>query len=182
MTESRGRKKSQVWDSPQLEPSSPCHSPHPMCRHSLVQAAAMLPLLAQPGPAWLGFPGHVQICGEREEGNEQHEEKGMPRPYSTWMCLWHQLPGDSRPLSSPGWRCPTPEHLQDKPEAGSSLDLSFLGRIGVAQGCAGTWSSSSCNPAAAPSHGCPIPRGLCPAETRQAPIRVAESTSDDEGN
>lgn len=50
------RKRSQVWDSPQ-----PPVQPHPTHRHSLVQAAAVLPLLAQPGPAQLGLPGHVEI-------------------------------------------------------------------------------------------------------------------------
>lgn len=74
--ESRGRKRSQVWDSPQPEPSSPRHSPHPMCRHSLVQAAAVLPLLAQPGPAWLGFPGHVQICGKERRGMSSGKKRG----------------------------------------------------------------------------------------------------------
>lgn len=41
-------------------PSPQC-SPHPTHRHSLVQAAAVLLLLAQPGLAQLGLPGHTQI-------------------------------------------------------------------------------------------------------------------------
>lgn len=59
--ESRGRKRSQAWDCPQPKLAPLWRSPRPTRRHSLVQAAAVLPLLAQPGPARLGFPGHVQI-------------------------------------------------------------------------------------------------------------------------
>jgi len=59
--ESRGRERSRAQDDAEHQPGAPRCSPRPTRRHSLVQAAAVLPLLAQPGPAWLGFPGHVQI-------------------------------------------------------------------------------------------------------------------------
>lgn len=140
----QGRKRSQVWDSPQPPGQPPPHT-QALTGTGCCCAAASGP--AWPGLAWAPWP-----CPDLkgEEGNEQWKEKGMPISYPTQTRLWHQLPSYS-PL--PAGDVP----LQSTHRMSRGLaDLSrfkFLEWMAATQGC-----SRNVMAPAVPSHGFPIPR------------------------
>lgn len=153
--ESRGRKRSQAWDSPQPTPGPP-HPPH---WHSLVQAADVLPLLAQPGPARLGFPGHVQICGERGARGVLRSTGDVPPAGTGFLATLVPRLARSRSRAPAG----RAQGWQQVSREGQEQRWVVPGR-----------GAAPAVPTVAPSRGCAVPGSLRPAEAGQDPVRVAK--------